>query len=246
MVHGIVAGKTLADVTIGAQLVGHQPTLGIGCPENHAAQSSGGDVLNLAGTRPAAALDEGNDRNAVTAGAALLPAKLRMQNPGRAALPVDGVGFVRLDDRPFAAQRPRAAVVRHHRFADAMADEPSGFEINTEDAAELICAKTLLRGAHQVHGLQPNVHRHMAFLEDGADLDGEWLPTGVAFVDADPSALALQFAALADRAAVRAGAPALPDDRFDVGIGRVFVAKTRLVKDGLRHRSSPYRRTYNA
>ena len=35
-------------------------------------------------------------------------------------------------------------------------------------AVKLVAADTLLAGAHQVDRLQPHVHRHVAFLKDGA------------------------------------------------------------------------------
>ena len=37
------------------------------------------------------------------------------------------------------------------------------------------------------------MHFDMAALENGANLDGEWLATGIALVNADASALAFQF-----------------------------------------------------
>jgi hypothetical protein len=66
---------------------------------------------------------------------------------------------------------------------------PSGAESDAENPVELVGADSLLAGAHHDDSLHPKMHRHMAILEDGADLDGEGLPTGIALIDADPSAL---------------------------------------------------------
>lgn len=126
-----------------------------------------------------------------------------------------------------------------------MPDKPSGFEIDTEDTAELVRAEPLLRRAHQVHCLQPNVHRHVTFLEDGPDLDGKRLAAGIALIDADAGALALQRSRLIEDAAMRTDAAIRPDDVLDVGVGRMLVAEAGIVENGLRHRLSPSQRTYN-
>src|SRR6202030_2634054 len=99
--------------------------------------------------------------------------------------PASNKGFVRLDEHAVAAKRAARSVITH-RLTNAMPDEPAGFEIDAKDAGELICAEALLAAAQQMHCLQPGVHRNVAFLENGADFDGERLPAGIAFVDADP------------------------------------------------------------
>jgi len=147
-------------------------------------------------------------------------------------------GFVCLDEHALAAERTAGLIVAHG-FAYAMPDEPTSFEIDAEHAAELICAEALLATPEQMHRLQPDVHGDMAFLKDGSDLDGERLAAGVALVDADPGALALQQPAITDRAAMWAHAPIWPDDRLDVSVGSVFVAETGFVEDGAWHRLSP-------
>jgi hypothetical protein len=125
-----------------------------------------------------------------------------MENPGRATHFVDGVSFVALDDLAFAAERPRAAFV--HCQPNAMAHMPSGAQGDAKNAVQLVSADPLFAPAHKNDRLQPHVHRHMAGLKDGPDLDGEGLATRVALVDADTSAIALQQAAIADNAAMRA------------------------------------------
>jgi hypothetical protein len=169
-----------------------------------------------------------------------------MQHPSRATFPIHGISFVALDDHAFAAERAIVAVTGHHGFADAMPDEPASFEIDAQGAAELVSTETLLAAAHQVHRLQPDVHRHMAFLEDGADFDGERLAAGIALVGTDPGALALQRAALVHNAAMRADAPGGPHNSLDVGIGGLLVAEAGFVKNGLGHDISPCEDLYNA
>src|SRR5208283_5202436 len=90
------------------------------------------------------------------------------------ASPSADKGLVRFDECTFAAERAGRTVIPH-RLANAMPDEPASLEIDAKDAAKLICAEAFLRRAHQVHGLKPNMHRNVALLEDGSDLDGERL-----------------------------------------------------------------------
>src|SRR5580704_4789584 len=243
VVDRIVTGKAPPDAAIGMQLVSHQSAFGIDAAKDHAAKSRRSEVLDFVRTRPAAAFNESDDRHAITASAAS-PAVLGMQKPSWAAFLVDGIGLIRLGDFAFAPERTGAAFV--HRQSDAMADKPAGFEVNAKNATELICREALFAGAHQVHCLEPNVHRHVTLLEDGSDLDGKWLPAGVALVDADPGALSIQLAAVADSAAMRANAPVRPNDRFDVGVGGWFVAEVGFVENGSRHLLSHFQRTYNA
>jgi hypothetical protein len=57
-------------------------------------------------------------------------------------------------------------------------------------AVKLVAADALLARRHHEHRLQPMAHWDVAALEYGADLDGEGLAALVAFVGADPGALA--------------------------------------------------------
>lgn len=82
-----------------------------------------------------------------------------------------------------------------------------------------------------MHGLQPNVQLDMAALENGPDLDGKGLPAGIAFVDADPGALALQGTALIDRPAMRAGPSVGPNAPFDEGVSGLFRVESGGGKD---------------
>ena len=108
VIDGIVPSEALTNTTIGTQLVGHQAAFGVSAAENHIAQSGGSDVINLVGARPASALDESDDRDAISAGPLFLPSVFGMQNPGRATFPVYRIGLVALDDLAFAADRPES------------------------------------------------------------------------------------------------------------------------------------------
>src|SRR5437868_1674378 len=133
------------------------------------------------------------------------PASFGGEVPVVAALgsfPLAVVSLVNLHDLPCSAERRQHVIP--HRLANAMADEPAGFEIDPEDAAELICGEAFLAAANQMHRLKPNVQRHMALFEDGADLHGKRFAAGIALVGAEPSAFAFQRAGAVDDTAMRA------------------------------------------
>jgi hypothetical protein len=71
-----------------------------------------------------------------------------------------------------------------------MTDEPAGLDIDAEHASKLVRAKALLRGAHDVDRLQPDVQRHVARFEDGPDLDSKGFAAGVALVNPDTGTFA--------------------------------------------------------
>ena len=119
-----------------------------------------------------------------------------------------------------------------------MAQEPSTFQRDPEGAVQLVRADALLARCHQVHCLEPNMHRDMAGLHDGADLDRERLTAGVALVEADPVALALERAATADHATMRADPPIRPYPRLDVSVSGCFVVEVGGAQNG-RHGSIP-------
>jgi hypothetical protein len=68
VIHGVVTGKALADASVSAKFISHQPTLGVRSSEHNAAQSCGGNVLDLLRSRAPAALDQGNDGYAIGSG----------------------------------------------------------------------------------------------------------------------------------------------------------------------------------
>jgi hypothetical protein len=196
VIHYAVRGKLFADALVSASLVGHQMAFAVNVRVVDRDNLLFGYIVNVEGTRRPAALNEGKDG-------------VLMANPPalgfNARLPTD-VGLVNLYRPALAAHGSKATCT--HGFADAMTDEPACLEVNTENAAELICAKSFFAAAEQVHCLEPDVHRDVAFFEDGSDLHGERLTAGVALVGPNPSALAFESAALVDNPTMRA------DDRF--------------------------------
>ena len=107
-----------------------------------------------------------------------------------------------------------------------MAHEPCGFEGDAKNPVKLVAADALLGRAKQEDRLQPDMQLDMAGLENGADLDSERFPTGIALVQPDAGALSLQRAALVKHPATRADTPLGPDMRLHEGVG-VFLAVVR-------------------
>jgi hypothetical protein len=145
-------------------------------------------------------------------------------------LPLTEVGFIALDDLPDATKRVQAS--RAHRLADAMAHEPRGLERDAQGPVQLVGADALLARRHQVDGLQPHVHGHMARLEDRAYLDREGLPALIALVGADPSALAAHLADALDAAAVRADGAVGPEAGLDEPIGGRLIVEVAVGENG--------------
>jgi hypothetical protein len=109
------------------------------------------------------------------------------------------VGFVGFNDTAIGPQGLNADDA--HCFADTVRHEPSGFKRDAQGAGKLVAADALFAGAKQKHRLEPQIHRDVAILENGANLHGELLAALVAL----PKPNAGRFAAhLAD--AVKAAA----------------------------------------
>jgi hypothetical protein len=147
--------------------------------------------------------------------------------------------LIRLDEHSFAAEW--AGVINteiRHRLTDAMRQEPCGLQGDAEDAVQLVGAHALLAGTEQMHRLEPHMQLHMARLKDSTDLDGERLAAGVALVDANAGALALQRPALIDDAAVRAWPAVGPQSPLDKPISGFFAVEMCGRKDGW-HAVSP-------
>jgi hypothetical protein len=147
--------------------------------------------------------------------------------------------FVAFDELTFATQGPDVVNAQiRHRLADAVRQEPRGLQGDAEDAVQLVAAHALFGRAKQVHCLQPNMQLHMAGLEDSAHLHGKGLAASVPLVDADPGAVALQWPAFVDDAAMRAWPTVGPKSRLDEPIGGFFTVEMGGGKDG-RHGVSP-------
>jgi len=121
--------------------------------------------------------------------------------------------FVSLHDRASAAQRLNAD--NAHGLTDAVRHEPRGFESDAQGPRELVAADTLLAGAKQVHRLQPDIHRDVAVLENGPDLDGELLPALVALPKPDTGRFAAHLADPLDTSTMGANRAFRPDPLFN-------------------------------
>jgi hypothetical protein len=101
-----------------------------------------------------------------------------------------------------------------HGLPKAVRHEPSGFEGDAQSPVKLVTRNALLRRAHEICGLKPIVHRHMASLENGPDFHAERLTALVAFVDADTGAFAAHFRNAGNAAAMRANRAVRPQSGF--------------------------------
>ena len=135
-------------------------------------------------------------------------------------------GFVNLN-RAAASAEVDAAIIAH-RFTDAMGHEPSGLEGHTKGAVKLLGTDALLGGTHQVDGLQPQVQRDVAGLEDRADANRELgLAIAALFQAVTLNAFRVFLAGLganafkdihvADAATVRADRTLRPKHRLNMG-----------------------------
>ena len=115
------------------------------------------------------------------------------------------------------------SAIRAHGFANAVAHEPRGLESDAKGAVELVRADALLAARHQVEGLQPEVQRNVALLEDGADGHPELAAAGIALVEAEAGGLALEPGDAMPGAAVWAHGAVRPDLGFYPGVGGLFV-----------------------
>jgi hypothetical protein len=122
-----------------------------------------------------------------------------------------------------------------HGFANAMAHEPSSLESNAQGAMKLIARNALLGRAHEIHGLKPIVHWHMASLEYGPNFHGERFTALVALVSANSGALTAHLGNAIDCAAVRAGGTVGPYAGFNPGITSGFAMESLGVNYRSRH-----------
>jgi hypothetical protein len=138
-------------------------------------------------------------------------------------------GHVRLDGLAFAAERG-GVVRRLHDLADAVHEEPSGFHAAIERPLYLAGRDAFLRATNELDGLQPQVQREVAILEDRADANREGLTAGVALAKARTAGLAGQAAdplAIAV-SAMRANRAIWPQMGLDVLKRRFLIVKMTL------------------
>jgi hypothetical protein len=148
--------------------------------------------------------------------------------------------FVAFNDLICAAERTRGRDTKFsHGLADAMPEEPRGFQTALKGALKLAGADPLFRGTEQIDRLEPNPHGNVAGLEYRADLDGEWLAASVTLAETDAIGLAPQPPnLLAGRSAVGTNGTVRPEPRFDVFVSSFFAMELRGGKVGL-HDLSP-------
>jgi hypothetical protein len=132
-------------------------------------------------------------------------------------------GFVNLDNATARAKARKGIVA--HGFTDTVGHEPCRFQGHAKGAVQLVAGNALLACAHQIDGLQPQVHGNMAAFKDGADFDGKRLAASIAFPQADAGRLAAHLAAFAHNAAMRANPATRPDARFDIGVSGFFIVE---------------------
>lgn len=90
---------------------------------------------------------------------------------------------------------------------------------------KLVARNALLARRHEKHRLKPEMHRNMARLKDGPNLDGEGLAALVALVGADAGAPAAHLPDALETAAMRADRTFRPNPRLDKGVSGFFAMK---------------------
>ena len=228
VVDGFVLGQGGAGPVIDAGFVSHQAGLFGHILHDDLGGSSTIASRNVEAADAATALNQGN-HGALVAVAA----------PLGAALFAADIRFVGFHDGTFAAHRLHADSAQ--RLAQTVRHEPSGLYGHAEGAMQLVAADTLLAGAHQMHGLEPQVHFDMAGLEHRSDLGGKGLHAGVALPQTNARGLATKFAdALSAAVAMRADWAIRPDARFEESKSSFLVLEMLGGEDRLGHREASY------
>jgi hypothetical protein len=116
-----------------------------------------------------------------------------------------------------------------------MAHEPCGFQGDAKGPVKLVTRNALLRRAHEICGLKPIVHRHMASLKNGADFYAKWLTALIAFVDTNTGAFAAHLGNAIDAPAMRACWAGRPQSGFNPSVSGGFVMKGFCINDRSGH-----------
>lgn len=128
------------------------------------------------------------------------------------------------------AARSEHTTAMLHGFAYAVGHEPCRLIGHAQCALKLLAADAFLAGAHQVHGLNPNVQFDFAALENGAHSDRELFAAILALVKAVTMRLAFQLVVVfVYAAAMRADGAIRPANRLKPLAGRGFVFKLGLI-----------------
>ena len=223
MINRVVVREVVAEFAVDIRFIGHDVQLAVDVRFDDRDNLLLGRAIDVERTGRTAALDKGQDRVLVARAGA------RLCN----ALFAADVGLVNLNDAACAAHGRKAAVP--HRLADAMAHEPSGFQVNAEGPVKLVSRDAFLRRAHKVNRLKPKMHRRMAVLEDSSNLNCELLPAGVTLMNANTGRIAAHPRNARGFTAMRANRTVRPKARFNPCIGGGFIVKRLGVENGLRH-----------
>jgi hypothetical protein len=183
VIDGLMAGEHLADAS--ATAIAHYVGRGVKLSVQDRAKRVSAHGRDMMATDGAAALDKGENSFLSLAADIVRFTLAAMLVRFLAA----NVSFVNLNGLAFAAHD-------EFSFAQAMADEPSGFEGATKGPVQLIAAYALLAGAHQKRSLKPLVQFEMAALEYCPLTDGELAPAVIAFPKTKADAALLVLDAL--------------------------------------------------
>ena len=209
-------GEPAANLAVHGRFVGHKASFAVDIAEHDRVNVSGAAILNVEPLALATVAVNQRQNRQLVAGALLDAAT---------SLEAD-VGFVNLNRAAVRTERG-SEIAGTHRFADTVRHKPRGLEGDTENAVKLVARKALLAPGDQIHRLKPDVHRNLAVLKDGADLDGERLAALIALPQARAGGLALELADALHAAAMRADGAIRPQPRLNVSVGRFFVVKVR-------------------
>ena len=148
VINDAVTGEFAAYAGVNHRLVSHEVRGAVHVRYDKRTQVLGVDVCNVEAADIAITLHKGDNRflGRRLAGSAVL---------GLASY----IGFVGFHNRVRATQRALRGVF--HRFADAMAHEPSSLVGDTQHALDLLCTHSLLGSAEQVIAKQPLVKRNL-------------------------------------------------------------------------------------
>jgi hypothetical protein len=224
--NSFVARKLLSNLAIIGAFVGHDRSLAGDVGANHWRDIGNAGAFQVEAAGRTAAFDE-TENDVLVAGS--LPLGL--------ALDLAEEGFIGLDDRASAAHGLDAD--DSHGFPYSVRHEPRGLEGHAQGSTKLIRTDALLAGAQKEHRLEPQAHRDVAILEDGADLHGELLSALVALVNAVAGALAAHLRNAIEPAAVRADRTVRPHPSLYPGVARSLGLQCLGVENGLRHDQSP-------
>jgi hypothetical protein len=87
---------------------------------------------------------------------------------------------------------------------------------------KLVGTNSLLGGAHEIDGLEPEAQGNVAIFKDGPDLDSKLFSAYIALIEADPGSLTVHFANAFPAPAMRAYRPLRPYPSLNEGVSSFF------------------------